>query len=288
MPHMKLTLSAYAKVNLFLEITGKRPDQYHNICSVMTQVEFCDPIQMENADSAEGSCEQIRLHCSESSLPCDQTNLAWRAADAFLRQTGISMPVSIRIDKRIPMQAGLAGGSSDAAAVLHGMNHLTGNPLSTDELCSIGKTLGADVPFCVRGGTMLCEGIGDEMTRLPAPPDLPIVIAMKPGTGVSTKEAYAQLDSGSFVPVSPQGMLTALANQNPHMLCSELFNRFSETCPGSEPLRNTILSHGAAGALLSGSGAAVFGIFHTGKEAACCADALRAQNVFAVTTRFRF
>ncbi len=284
---MKLSLSAFAKVNLFLEVTGKRPDHYHNICSVMTQIALCDSVHMETLESSCDSGERILLHCSDSSLPCGEKNLAWRAAEAFMRATGVFLPVSIRIDKKIPAQAGLAGGSSDAAAVLHGMNRMTGSRLSTEELCLIGKALGADVPFCVRGGTMLCEGIGEKMTPLPSPPPLPVVVAMKHGTGVSTKEAYELLDSHAFAPVSPQGILTALADGHPDMLCARLFNRFSQTCPDSASLRDTLLAHGAAGALLSGSGAAVFGIFRTEEDAKRCADTLRAQNIFAEKTRFR-
>ncbi|MBO7170061.1 MAG: 4-(cytidine 5'-diphospho)-2-C-methyl-D-erythritol kinase, partial [Clostridia bacterium] len=157
---MKVNEKAYAKINLFLDVTGKREDGFHELVSVMHSVGLADEIEVETKQ-ADYSC--ITLEMKNSSLPADERNLAYLAAEAFLDKTGITAAVHIRLEKHIPVCAGLGGGSSDAAAVLRAMNASFDNPLSVSELCELGATLGSDVPFCVVGGTRLCRGIGEKM-----------------------------------------------------------------------------------------------------------------------------
>mgnify|MGYP002572009307 CR=1 FL=1 len=190
---MKITLPAPAKINLYLDVLGKRPDGYHNIKSVMQTVDLCDEITVEMLTPTPG-LQSIQISCSEAALPCDARNLAHRAAVAFFNGCNIyDFTCRIDIQKNIPMAAGLAGGSTDAAAVLRGLNALSGHPLDTDALCSLGAAIGADVPFCIRGGTLYTEQIGDVMVPCYPMPVAYIVIALG-GRGVSTPTAYRMLD----------------------------------------------------------------------------------------------
>ena len=187
---MTLQLNAYAKINLFLDVTSRRSDGYHNILSLMQSVELSDTVSI----TVDGHEEPgIVLQCDRPELPTDRRNLAYRAAEAFYAALGKKQHTLIAIKKRIPVSAGLAGGSTDAATVLVGLNRIFGAPFSVSELCVIGKTLGADVPFCIIGGTAEIKGIGDDILSLPDLPPLTMVIAKK-GEGVSTPKAYGALD----------------------------------------------------------------------------------------------
>ena len=181
-----MTELARAKINLYLDVTAKREDGYHEIESVMQSVSLADTVSLERADD-------LTVICDHPAVPGGSENLAYRAAQAFFRVTGIAGGAGIRIEKHIPVAAGLAGGSADAAAVLRGLNRLYGTGLTDTELCGIGKTLGADVPFCVVGGTALTRGIGEKLTTLPTLSGCYFVIA-KGETGISTAAAYAALD----------------------------------------------------------------------------------------------
>lgn len=181
-----MKLKAYAKVNLSLDVTGKRADGYHTLCSVFQSVSLCDIVEISKADS-------ISVRCSDSSLN-GEGNLCFKAAVSFFETAEISGGADIFVEKHIPLAGGLGGGSTDAGAVLRGLNEVYGKPLSEEELLKIAVTLGADVPFCMSGGTKLCEGIGEIMTELPLLPDCCIVIAKK-GQKSSTKDMYRALDS---------------------------------------------------------------------------------------------
>ena len=186
----KVTRKAYAKINLTLDVLGKLPNGYHSVRMVMQTISLHDTVSVSLDSSG-----KTTLHCSLPYLPADRTNLACRAADAFYHATGIANPGTvISLEKQIPIAAGLAGGSADAAAVLRALDTLHGTALGDERLCAAGLSLGADVPYCLLGGTMLAEGIGERLSRLPNCPKAYVVL-IKPPFSVSTAAAYAAMDA---------------------------------------------------------------------------------------------
>ncbi len=290
---MKITLPAPAKINLYLDVLGKRPDGYHNIKSVMQTVDLCDEITVEMLTPTPG-LQSIQISCSEAALPCDARNLAHRAAVAFFNGCNIyDFTCRIDIQKNIPMAAGLAGGSTDAAAVLRGLNALSGHPLDTDALCSLGAAIGADVPFCIRGGTLYTEQIGDVMVPCYPMPAAYIVIALG-GRGVSTPTAYRMLDDRygcdldrDFADVS--ALTGALHRKSLSEISSSLYNVFEDVIlpvhGDARRAKEMLLKYGALGALMSGSGPAVFGVFDDEAAAQSAAHRLREtiDRVFVCT-----
>lgn len=291
---MKTTLFAQAKINLYLDVLGKRADGYHNIKSVMQSVDLCDEITVETFTPIPGN-QTIGISCTEDSLPCDARNLAYRAATAFFGGCNIfDFDCKIHIKKNIPMAAGLAGGSTDAAAVLKGLNSNYGHPLDTDTLCSLGATIGADVPFCIRGGTMYTEQIGDMILPCYPMPTAFIVIALG-GRGVSTPVAYRMLDDkyGDSLEkdfADTTVLTNSLHRRNLKDIASSLYNVFeSVILPSHNDARQAkalLLEYGALGALMSGSGPSVFGIFDDEAAAQSAAHRMRDQieRVFVCST----
>lgn len=291
---MKMTVKAPAKINLYLDVLGKRSDGYHNIRSVMQTVDLCDEISVELDPPRRGS-QLIEITCSEAALPCDATNLAHRAAVTFFNGCGIyDYSCHIRIEKHIPMAAGLAGGSTDAAAVLRLLNSMNGHPLDADSLCALGATIGADVPFCIRCGTLYTEQIGDVMVPCHPMPSAHVVIALG-GNGVSTPVAYRMLDDRygadldrDFADID--ALTSALHTRNLRWICASMYNVFEDVIlPNHEKARaakEALLRYGALGALMSGSGPAVFGIFDDEGAAESAAHRLSAitDRVFVCTT----
>ena len=182
-----ITEKAFAKINLTLSVGEKRKDGYHDIDSVMHSISLHDKITLEKSG-------EISLVVTKGSAPSGQENLMWKAAELFFAETGISGRVRMELEKHIPAQAGLGGGSSDAAAVLRGLNRLMKTGLSAEELSDMGKRIGADVPFCITGGCCRCRGIGEQLTKVPGWSGLPLVI-VRPSVAVETGKAYAVLDS---------------------------------------------------------------------------------------------
>lgn len=285
------TVNAYAKINLFLDITGRRPDGYHTIAGVMQAVSLCDLVTVSVCECADGAGERVSLTCSEPALPADSRNLGWRAAEAFLNAAGITdRAVHIRIDKHIPAAAGLAGGSTDAAAVLRVLNDLTGHPLDEASLRRVGLSLGADVPFCLAGGAQITEGVGEMLTPCTPLRGCDIVIACA-GEGVSTPAAYRSLDEmyGSFdgTVYAPRAdrlaaQLKALADRDLDGVGENAYNLFeSAILPRhgiARGIRDTLRDAGAVCAMMSGSGPSVFGLFRRDGTAARAAELLRAQG----------
>ena len=275
------TERANAKINTYLNITSRRPDGYHNIVSVMQTVSLCDLVTVDFQPAP-----QSRIAFSVSGnadLPADCRNLAWRAAEHFLQHTHLTGTVQIMIQKHIPMSAGLAGGSADAAAVLRALNRLCGDPLTTEALCEIGLSLGADVPFCIRGGAMLATGVGEVLERISNMPDCTLVIAVGE-EGISTPRAYAALDEkyGFFEHRLQQNNdVNELINlwQNDELVASYpcFYNIFEDVVPEEnsdvDTIKRLMSENGAMRAMMSGSGPSVFGIFDTQSEAerACVA-----------------
>ena len=280
---MKISVKAYAKINLFLDIVSLREDNYHNILSLMQCVSLHDIITVEydkNSDRA------IEIVCDNTTIPCDEKNLAYKAADLILE----SGKVRITINKNIPSEAGLAGGSADAAATLIGLNTLLGNKYTKEELKSLGAKIGADVPFCIEGGACIVEGIGDKVAPCSSMPNYPIIIA-RMGDGMSTPLAYRMLDEkyNKFVDYIPnkkklERLICTDKKISAREYCCELFNIFESVVEPERPyvteIKKILTDNGARGTLMSGSGTSVFGIFENEHDAIAAEKALR--NIDAV------
>ncbi len=255
---------ANAKINLSLDVKGKRPDGYHELDILFLEVPFCDVIDIGIADGP-----GISLSCSDPAL-AGEHNLAYRAASLLLDHFREERGVVISIEKHIPMQAGLGGGSSDAAAVLTGMNELFGFGASSDELRSLAVTLGADVPFFIDGGCARASGVGEKLIPVRNVPPLHLVI-VKPRENISTAYAYENADRVEVCHPDIDGFLAALTAGDIQKAASLMGNSLEDAVAGRYPviplLKNELLRAGAAGALMTGSGSAVFGLFEN-KEAA--------------------
>ncbi len=295
-------VDAHAKINLFLDITGRRADGYHTVAGIMQAVSLCDRVHVTvegatdtalcSLSARPGMAESIVLTCSEPSLPTDNRNLAWRAAEAFFAATGRGCRrLAIHIDKNIPAAAGLAGGSTDAAAVLTTLNSLYSHPLDTAALCAVGVKLGADVPFCIMGGAQMTEGVGEILTTLPPLPPCRLLIACA-GEGVSTPAAYRTLDEmyGGFAPAAYTPRRAELNALNDAMaagdmagVCEHLFNLFESAILPIHSMagciRDTMWDCGATAAMMSGSGPSVFGIFPDEATRAAAISALSARGI---------
>lgn len=269
---------AYAKINIGLDVLRRRPDGYHEVKMIMQTVGIYDDLLIEK-------CEKpgIFLQIDKEELPTDQNNLIYKAAQLLLTEKKIQEGVRISLTKRIPIAAGMAGGSSDAAAALRGMNELFNLGYQTQELQKIGVKLGADIPYCVVGGTMLSEGIGEILTPLPTPPDCTLVIA-KPDINVSTKFVYENLhaDTLSYHP-DIDGMIRALREGSLKGITDRLGNVLETVTireyPIIEEIKKVMRENGAENALMSGSGPTVFGIFTQEKKAQEAAKQLRDRNL---------
>lgn len=252
-----MKIDAYAKINICLDVVGKRPDGYHDVDMIMQNISLCDSIAIEKTLS------QIELG-GTGLLSYDKANLAYRAAELFFDASGIKGGARIHIQKRIPLCAGLAGGSTDAAAILKGLNLLYGKPLTLPVLTKIGARLGADVPFCVLGKTARACGIGDKLTEISPLPCKSILI-VKPTVAVSTPEAYAGLDFDNMDHPDIEKAICAIENGDMKSLYREMGNSFEYSIFRKHPeianIKSKMLCYGADASLMSGSGSAVFGIF---------------------------
>lgn len=272
-----LTVPAYAKLNLTLDVVGKRPDGYHDLCMVMQSIGLKDELILETAPG-----DGVHIRTNMSYLPSDGRNLAAAAARRFFEAAGQSVQLSIDLRKKIPVCAGMGGGSSDAAAVLRALNQLTGAGLSTGELAAIGERVGSDVPFCVLGGTALAEGKGERLTPLRALPPCAIVVC-KPGFSISTPELFGAL-SGKRLRRRPdtQGVLAALEAGDLTGVARRMYNVFEDVLPPRqartvEELKTALITDGALGACMSGTGPTVFGLFARQEAAQRAAQALREE-----------
>ena len=281
---------AYAKINLSLNVVGRRADGFHDVETVMHTVSLADEITVEVFPSR---MSDVTLRFDgECRLPTDDRNIALKAARLYLDRAGISDSVNITLVKNIPVAAGLAGGSTDAAAVLRALNKLYDKRLSTKALLSLAAELGSDVPFCLLGGTALCLGRGERIERLPDVRGLDLVIAVADGEHISTPEAYSELDRlYSDFDGSVRGNGDLLTQR---LLCSvkggeidpsSLYNIFEEAilprCEGASAIKARMLELGALGALMSGSGPSVYGIFDTEDSARRATEVLKNNGVRA-------
>lgn len=261
-----IILKGRAKINLTLDVVGKRENGYHDLEMIMQSINLFDTIYIRKT-----KIKGVRLKSNYSWLPTNEKNIAYKAATLFFEETGIDGGVAIEITKRIPVAAGLAGGSTDAAATLVGLNRLYETKLSKERLMEMGLKLGADVPFCIVRGTMLAEGIGEELTQLPAMPQTYLVL-VKPSISASTAVVYKNLDI-NHIKRHPdtQRVIKALEQGKVQEIAENMANVLEEVTIGMYPeiegIKEKLMEHGAMGAMMSGSGSAVFGLFES-KEAA--------------------
>ena len=255
-------IKAYAKINLGLDVLRRRPDGYHEVKMIMQTVDLYDDLEFTKLAE-----DEIRIFADKEELPADQGNLIWRAAARMKELYQISEGVSVKLTKRIPIAAGMAGGSADAAATIHAMDALFSLGLSLEEKQKIGVKLGADVPYCIMRGTALSEGIGEILTELPAPPQCYLVIA-KPQISVSTKAVYGKLRVNELAPEEHpdiDGMTEAIRNGDLDGVISRLGNVLETVTIPDHPeiarIKSMMMENGACGSLMSGSGPTVFGIY---------------------------
>ena len=249
-----ITEKAFAKINLTLSVGEKRKDGYHDIDSVMHSISLHDKITLEKSG-------EISLSVTKGSAPSGQENLMWKAAELFFAETGISGGVRMELEKHIPAQAGLGGGSSDAAAVLRGLNRLMKTGLSAEELSDMGKRIGADVPFCITGGCCRCRGIGEKLTKVPGWNGLPLVI-VRPPVAVETGKAYAVLDRAEKQTGNKtDACIRAVEEKDRKKLAESLSNDFEKALFAEEPVLEETsrrLALFSRPLLMTGSGSAFF------------------------------
>lgn len=272
-----ISYKAYAKINLGLDVTGVLDNGYHTVRMIMQTIDLYDKVNVKKTNTG-----RIEIQTNLSFLSTGEDNLVYKAAKMLMDEFDIKSGLFIDLYKTIPVAAGMAGGSTDAAATLKAVNKLFNLGLSTEELCKRGQKLGADVPYCICGGTMLAEGIGEILTPLPDAPNCYVLIA-KPNASVSTKQVYEDLvlDGNSEHPDIDK-MAEAIKEGNLKGVVSRLSNILESVTikqvPVIRTIKDTMLLSGALGALMSGSGPTVFGIFEDKDIAEKCLRHLQAEN----------
>ncbi len=272
-----------AKINLTLDIIGKLPNGYHELCMIMHSVDLFDEILIRPNGS--GNCA---MTANLKYLPCDDRNIILKAIRAFYEASGIAPEgFDIHLQKSIPVAAGLAGGSSNAAGILRYLNDRYDRFFPEEQLLKLGESIGADVPYCMVGGTCLAEGIGEKLTPLPAPPECHFVVAKPANKGISTKEIFSMVELAKIrLHPDTKGMLQALQSGDLQGIARRLYNVLEpytlQKSPDVDSLKLTLLENGALGALMSGSGNAVFGIFDSLAQAQKAAQQLeyKTKQVF--------
>lgn len=279
---MKVTEKAPAKINLSLDVLRKRMDGYHDVHMVMTTVDLADRIECEENTSGD-----IIIRSSASFVPEDRRNFAYQAAEIIKDRYTIDQGITITIAKEIPVAAGLAGGSSDAAATIRALNRLWQLNMSIDDMYSVAERIGSDVPFCVTGGTAVATGRGEKITPILAPPSCWVVLA-KPSVSVSTADVYKALDISSAHHPDVEAMVQAIHDQNFEQVCQLLGNTLESVTPERVPeisqIKKQMYRMGAEGVLMSGSGPTVFGLTQYESRVQRICNSLKGfcPNVYAV------
>lgn len=276
-----VTAHGHAKINLTLDILGKRTDGFHEVAMVMQSLALHDTVVMEKTKQGISLEIEAESVYGGDALMADNTNLAWRAASLLQEKFGLG-GVSMRLTKRIPIAAGLAGGSADAAAVLMGMNELYGLGLDIEALCGFGAELGSDIPFCIRGGTMFASGRGELLTRLPDMPEISVVLA-KPHVSVSTAWAYKTYDDkGACEHPDNDGIQKEIMQGNwkavSKLLCNVLESVTIEKYGEISSYKEIMRRHGALAAMMSGSGPTVFALVEKKEDAVTLAELMKRET----------
>ena len=255
---MALYEKAPAKINLALDVLSKRDDGFHNVEMLMTTIDLSDRIKLTTLEE-----DRIEISLESRFVPSDERNLAYKAAAVFKKKYDIKKGVHIHIEKSIPVSAGLGGGSTDAAAVLRGLNRLWSLDRPIDELAGLGAGIGSDVPFCVYGNTGIAKGRGEIVEKLGAPPPCWVVLA-KPDIGVSTRTIFQRIVLGNLTHPDIGQIISALETQDFNQMCSNIGNVLEEITlkiyPEVRRIKNAMIQAGAAGTLMSGSGPTVYGL----------------------------
>lgn len=277
---MEIKIKAYAKINLMLDIINKRTDNYHDLFMIMQSINLFDTLTV-----SENKSKSISITCSNADIPLDNKNIAWKAAEAFFEYTKKkNRGINIDIIKKIPHAAGLAGGSADGAAVITALNRIYKTDLTDDELCKIGVKVGADLPFCLTGGTLLAQGIGDILNKVKTLKKCHIVL-IKPDVDVNTGVAYKQFDEfGKNHTPDKFGMLCAMQSRNLEDISSKMENVFEQfiDVPNRIEIKEIMKNNNALGVCMSGSGPSIFGIFTDKNDAQKTYEELKrfTENVF--------
>lgn len=284
----RISLKAAAKINLYLEITGNRPDGYHDLVMILQSIDLCDRV-----DICKTSTDEIQILCTNPEVPCDQSNLAYKAAALLQHNFPEVGGMEIAIDKQIPMGAGLAGGSGNAASVLVGIDRLWELGLTQSQLCDFAAMLGSDIPFCVSGGTALATGRGEILSTLPDLTDLVLVICKPRSIAIATAWAYQTFRSQGLLATSPvknqnlsSQLVAAIASGGdsaPSKLGRLLYNDLERVVlpeyPAISALKNRLLEQECLGAMMSGSGSTVFAIAADLDRAQRIAEAVRTDDI---------
>lgn len=278
-----MLIKAYAKVNLSLDVVGKREDGYHTLEMIMQTIDLYDLINIKKTDKG------INISCNKQYVPTDERNLAYKAADLFMKTYDICEGIDIYIKKYIPVAAGLAGGSTDAAAVLKAMRNMYRPDISDEKIMKLGLNIGADVPYCVVGGTALCEGIGEKVTKLNSFKNH-ILVVVKPAFGVSTKEVYKNLDINKIKRHPDTNLLiSSIEANNLNMLARNMKNVLENVTLYKhvvlKDIKKEMINMGAQGALMSGSGPTIFAFFSDMLKAQLCYDKIKKKYRETFITR---
>lgn len=275
---MEIREKAYAKINLSLDVVRRLENGWHEMCMVMQSISLCDDITV----SAVPGTGTITISTNRSYIPDDERNIGYKAADRFLKETGITgYDVDIKIYKRIPVCAGMGGGSSDAAAVLRALNTLFDTKLTAERLEKTGAKLGSDVPFCITGGTVLATGTGTDLADITAIPECTVLVC-KPSFSVSTPELFGQIDCGKIrCRPDTKGMLDALEDGDLKGVGMRVFNVFEDVLTHGrekvDEIKSVMYDKKAIGACMTGTGSAVFGLFLTEDDAQDAYDTLKEE-----------
>lgn len=282
--NQKVTRNAYAKVNLVLDVLSERPDGYHDVRMVMQNLDLYDTLEFEllPGEAASPAEAEITLETNSDRIPTDGKNLIIKAARLMYETYGLKQSMKIRLEKRIPVEAGMAGGSTDAAAAFHAINELFSLHLSTEELMDLGVKIGADVPFCIYAKTALAEGIGEKLTPVASLPDCHILVA-KPPVTLSTKEIYTNLSLEGLEHPDVDGMVDALAAGDLSAVAGKLANVLEtvsvKVYREIEAIKSTMMICHAAGSIMTGSGPTVFGLFESEEYAMQAYESIKKQGI---------
>lgn len=278
----EITRKAYAKINLGLDVIRRRPDGYHEVKMIMQTVGIYDVLTFKKSKTG-GELPVISISLDNEELPCDKGNLIYKAAELIMQTCHLKEGVEISLQKNIPIAAGMAGGSTDAAAVFHGLNELFGLGMSLEEMKKLGVKIGADVPYCIMGGTALSEGIGEILTPVPAPPEAYLLVA-KPDINVSTRFVYENLhadtlnrhpDIDGMVKALKEGSLKGITDRMGNVLETVTIKEY----PVINQIKEAMLENGAENSLMSGSGPTVFGVYREEETAVKAYEVIKNQEL---------
>lgn len=279
-----MEFKAYAKINLSIDVIGKRADGYHEVRMIMQSVDLYDKLKFENRMNA------IKLYCNSPYVPCDRRNIVYKVLELLKKKYDVPFGMEVNIQKIIPVAAGLGGGSTDAASAIIAANEIWKLGMSYEDMMDVGKQVGADVPFCIKGGTALAEGIGEKITNLPPLENLSIVLA-KPPIPVSTREVYGNLKLDEIV-VRPETekLVKALHEKDARYIAGSMVNVLETVTvrkyPVIQEIKSIMIQYGALGSLMTGSGPTVFGVFDNLNNAEKCYNRFRdyIKEVYMVKT----